>query len=76
MGHILKTEGAGSRSEYHIIPGCTASLPEAPTLILSSFSVGIPQLMLPEAPQHSGLLYYPPYWTSQLSPPRPRYHAP
>jgi hypothetical protein len=40
------------------------------------FSFVVPHLMLPEAPQPYGLLYYPPYWTFQLSPPFPRYHAP
>jgi hypothetical protein len=31
--------------------------------------------MFPEAPQPSGLMCYPPYWTFQPSPPVPRYHA-
>jgi hypothetical protein len=30
------------------------------------FSFGVLHLMLPEAPQPYGLLYYPPYWTSNF----------
>jgi hypothetical protein len=40
------------------------------------FSFGVLHLMLPEAPHSYGLLYYPTYWTFQLSPPVPRCHAP
>jgi hypothetical protein len=40
------------------------------------FSFVVLQFILPEAPQPYGLLYYPPYWTFQLSPPVPRCHDP
>jgi hypothetical protein len=39
------------------------------------FSFGVPQLMLPEAPQPCDLLHYPPYWTFKHSAPVPRCHS-
>jgi hypothetical protein len=46
------------------------------TFFIFFFSFGVIQLMLLEAPQLYGLLYYPPYLTFQLSPSVPSCHAP